>query len=78
MTEGIELLNPDKIGTLEEKESYKYLGILESDNIKQAEMIERKKEKNYHRRTRKLRETKVYCINLIKGMKKNWAVSFVR
>ena len=37
-TEGIELPNQDKIRTLGEKETYKYLGILDSNTIKQAEM----------------------------------------
>ena len=31
MTEGIELLNQEKIRTQEEAETYKYLGILEAD-----------------------------------------------
>ena len=43
--EGIELPNKDTIRTLGEKETYKYLGILEADIIKQAEMKE-KSEKN--------------------------------
>ena len=34
MTDGIELPNYDKIRTLEENETYKYLGILEADTIK--------------------------------------------
>ena len=38
MTEGIELLNQEKIRTLGEKETYKFLGILEADPIKYAEM----------------------------------------
>ena len=33
-TEGIELINQDKIGTLGENEIDKYLGILEADTIK--------------------------------------------
>ena len=35
---GIQLPNQDTIKSLDENESYKYLGILEADNIKQAEM----------------------------------------
>ena len=42
---GIELPNQEIIGTLREKENYKYLGILEVDTIKQAEM-EEKREKS--------------------------------
>ena len=34
MTDGMELLNHDKIKTLGENETYKYLGILEADTIK--------------------------------------------
>ena len=35
ITEGVELLNQIVIRTLGEKETYKYLGILEADIIKQ-------------------------------------------
>ena len=38
ITDGMELPNQDKIWTLGEKETYKYLGILETDIIKQVEM----------------------------------------
>ena len=40
LTDGIELPNQDKIRTLAENETYKYLGILEADTIKQVEMKE--------------------------------------
>ena len=40
MTVGIELPNQEKIRTLGEKETYKYLGILEPDTTKQVEMKE--------------------------------------
>ena len=40
MTEGIEQPNQVVIRTLGEKETYKYLGILETDTIKQAKMKE--------------------------------------
>ena len=43
--------NRDKIRTLREKETYKYLGILEADTIKQVEMKD-KIQKEYLRRTR--------------------------
>ena len=43
MTEGIELPNQEKIGTLGEKETYKYLGNLEADTIKHAETKEKEK-----------------------------------
>ena len=41
MKEGIELPNQEEIRTLGEKETYKYLGILETGTIKQAEMKEK-------------------------------------
>ena len=41
MTEGIELLNQEKNRTLAEKETYKYLGVLEEDTITHAEIKEK-------------------------------------
>ena len=38
MSDGMELPNHDRIRTLEENETYKYLGILEADIIKQVQM----------------------------------------
>ena len=76
LTEGMELPNQDKIRTLAENETYKYLGILEADTIKQVEMKD-KIQKEYLRRTRKLLETKLSRRNLIKGIN-IWAVSLVR
>ena len=76
MTDGMELPNHDKIRTLGENETYKYLGILEADTIKQVQMKE-KIRKEYLRRTRKLLETKLSCRNLIKGIN-TWAESLVR
>ena len=76
LTDGIELPNQDKIRTLAENETYKYLGILESDTIKQVEM-KNKIQKEYLRRTRKQLETKLSSRNLIKGIN-TWAVPLVR
>ena len=76
LTDRTELPNKDKIKTLEENETYKYLGILEADTIKQAEMKE-KILKEYLRITRKLLETKLNCRNLIKGIN-TWVVPLVR
>ncbi len=69
LTDGMELPNKDN-------ETYKYLGILEADTIKQVEMKE-KIQKEYLRRTRKLLETKLSGINLIKGIN-TWAVPLIR
>ena len=65
-TDEMELPNQDKIKTFGEKETYKYLDILEVDTIKQVEMKE--KIKKYFRRARKLLETKLGNRNLIKGI----------
>ena len=76
LTDGIELPNQDKIRTLAENETYKYLGILEADTIKQVEM-KNKIQKEYLGRTRKLLEIKLSSGNLIKGIN-TWAVLLVR
>ena len=76
LTDRMELPNKDKIKTIAENETYNYLGILEADTIKQAEMKE-KIQKDYPRRTRKLLETKLNSRNLIKGIN-TWAVPLVK
>ena len=76
MTNGMELPNHDRIRTLEENETYKYLGILEADTIKQVQMKDIIR-KEYLRRTRKLHETKLSSRNLIKGIN-TWVVPLVR
>ena len=63
------------IRTRAENETYKYLGILEADTIKQVEMKD-KILKEYLRRTRKLLETKLSIRNLIKRIN-TWAVQLV-
>ena len=72
-TEGVKLRNQVIIRKLGVKETYKYLGILEVDTIKQQE----KTKKEYRRRARKLLEIKLYCWNLVKGIN-TWAVPHVR
>ena len=72
----MQLPNQDKIRVLGENETYKKLGILEADTIKQVEMKE-KIQKEYLRRTSKLLETKLCCRSLIKGID-IWAVALVR
>ena len=59
-----------------QNETYKYLGILEVDTIKQVEMKDKIK-KEYRRRTRKLLKTKLSSRNLIKGIN-TWGVPLVR
>ena len=41
LTDGMELPNQDKIRTIGEKKAHRYLGILESDTIKQVEIKEK-------------------------------------
>ena len=76
LTDRIELANQDKIRTLAENETYKYLGILETDTIKQVGMKD-KIQKEYLRRTRKLLETKLSSRNPIRGIN-TWALALVR
>ena len=57
--EEIELPNLERVGTLEEKENYKYLEILGADTMKE------KIRKKFLRQTRKLLETKLCSRNLI-------------
>ena len=75
-TGGLELPNQAKIRTFGERETYKYLGILEADTIKQV-VVKEKIRKEYLRRNRKLLETKICRRNLIKGIH-TWAVPHVR
>ena len=76
MADGMELTNHVRIRTMEENETYKYLGILETDYIKQVQMKDMIR-KEYLRRTRKLLETKLSSKNLFKGIN-TWAVILVR
>ena len=76
ITDGMKLPNQDKIRTLVENETYKYLGISEANTIKQEGMKD-KMQKEYYRRTRKLLETKLSCRNLIKVIN-TWAVHLIR
>ena len=57
-SEGIKLPDNKKVRLLEENEGYKYLGILQADQIKEKEMKE-KVENEYKRRVRKLQDTKL-------------------
>ena len=67
LTDGMELPSQDKIRTVGEIETNRYLGILEADTIKQVGMKDKIK-KEYLGRTRKLCETKLCSRNLIKGI----------
>ena len=73
---GIRLPDEKKIRSLKEDESYKYLGVLEADDLKRLEMKEIIK-KEYKRRVRKVLETKLNGHNLIKAIN-TWAVAVIR
>ena len=45
ITEGTELPNQERIRMIGEKETYKYMGILEADSIKQGETKEKNEKK---------------------------------
>ena len=72
ISDGMELPNQEKIRTLGEKETYKYLGIMEGDSIKQVKMKE-KITKEYLKRITKLLETKLCSRNFIKRIN-TWTV----
>ena len=73
---GIKLPGESVIKSVKDGESYKYLGMLQADQIKHQEMKE-KVMKEYKRRVRKILETKLNAGNLIKGIN-TWAVSLLR
>ena len=75
-SDGIQLLNDKVIESLEEGESYKYLGVLEADEVMVHEMNDKVK-KEYQRRLRKLLKTKLNIGNVFKAFN-IWAVSVVR
>ena len=74
--DGIQLPNDTIIKSLVEGESYKYLGVLEADEVMVNEM-KNKVKKEYYRRVRKVLETKLNSGNVFKVIK-IWAVSVVR
>ena len=73
ITDGIELPNQDKIRTLAENETYKYLEILEANTIKQIEKFK----KNISGELENYSRIKINSRNLIKG-RNTWAVPLVR
>ena len=75
-SEDIHLPNDKVIKSLEEGESYKYLGVLEADEVMINEMKDKVK-KEYYRRLREVLETKLKSGNVFKAIN-TWAVSVVR
>ena len=73
---GIELPDGKVIKSLQEGESYKYLGILEADKFLEEKMkLDLSKE--YIRRLRKVLKSKLNGGNLVRGVN-TWAVSLLR
>ena len=75
-SDGTQLPNDKVIKSLEDKESYKYLGVLEADEVMVNEMKDKVKKEHY-RRVRKVLETKLNSGNVFKAIN-TWAVSVVR
>ena len=72
---GIELPDGKVIKSLQESESYKYLGILEADKFLE-EKIKLNLSKEYIRRIRKVLKSKLSGRNLVRGVY-TWAVSLL-
>ena len=75
-SECINLPQGKVIKSLQEAESYKYLGILEADRCLEKEM-KVKVSKEYFRRLRKVLKPKLNGGNLVQGVN-TWAVSLLR
>ena len=75
-SEGITLPNEETMKNLRSDEEYKYLGVLQAEEIKVTEMKKRVGQE-YKRRVRKILETKLNGNNLIKAIN-TWAVPIVR
>ena len=75
-SDGIALPNKTTMKGLKEGDSYKYLGVIQADGMKQHEMKEKVKTE-YYRRLRKVPETKLNGGNIITGIN-TWAISLLR
>ena len=73
---GIELPDGKAIKSLEEGESYKYIGILETDRFL-GEKVKFKIFKEYFRRLRKVLKSKLSGGNLVQGVN-TWVVTLLR
>ena len=73
-SDGIQLPNDTVIKSLVEGESYKYLGVLEADEVMVNEM-KNKVKKKYYRRVRKVLETKLNSGNVFKAINNLGSIS---
>ena len=74
-SDGIQFPNDKVIKSIEEGESYKYLGVPEADEVMVIEMKVKMKTEHY-RRVRKVLETKLNKVNSFKAIH-TWAISVV-
>ena len=72
-SDGIILPDENRIKSMNEDCSYKYLGVLESDQVKQKE-IKEKLSDEYKRRVRKSLQSKLNERNMVQAIN-TWAVS---
>ena len=75
-SDGIMLPDDTVIKSLKKGEGYKYLGILQVDEVEEKEM-KRKVNNENKRRVRKILETKLNGGNIFKGIN-TWAISVLR
>ena len=75
-SEGIELPGDKIIKSLNENDGYRYLGVLEADEILYREMKEKLK-KEYYRRVRKVFQSKLNGGNVTRALN-TWCVSLLR
>ena len=73
---GIELSDGKVIKSLQESESYKYLGLLETERFL-GEKMKLKVSKKYFGRFKKVLKSKLNGVNLVQGVN-TWAVSLLR
>ena len=73
------MLGAERIQSLDENEGYKYLGVLESDEVLHKEMKE-KLRTEYYRRVRKVFQSKLNVGNVVNVVKavNTWAISLLR
>lgn len=75
-TDGVKMQNNSEIKSLEPETTYKYLGILQADNIKHREVKTRVAKKNI-RRVREILKSKLNAGSTIQAIN-TWAVPVVR
>ena len=75
-SDGVKIPGSNVIRSLQENDGYKYLGVLQNDEMKEKEMKEIVT-KEYKRRVRKVVETKLNGGNIIKAIN-TWAIPVLR